>query len=156
MNYACWAMKNNILHNYLLRCEIIYNYNNSSIHQFASSAHICRFTQRQTGRLQSVDWRDRMSDVWRASHSGGVIVWVTPDQPAALKTVLSDNYSPRVWHSKHRSIIFLVYPHFECLYIHGYVCMHVCVCVHVHVYAYIHVSACKRDFVSCVHIIIFL
>ena len=31
-------MKNNILHNYLLRCEIIYNYNNSSVHQCASSA----------------------------------------------------------------------------------------------------------------------
>ena len=31
-----------------------------------------------------------------AVYTGGVFVWVSPGQPAALKTVLSDNYSPRV------------------------------------------------------------
>ena len=48
-----------------------------------------------------MDWRDILSDVWRVSHFGGVTVWVitgviTPEQSAALKTVLSDNYSIRV------------------------------------------------------------
>ena len=36
----------------------------------------CGFKQRQTGRLQSADWRDRLSDDWRASHPRGVIVWL--------------------------------------------------------------------------------
>ena len=56
-----------------------------------TSTNTCGFKQRQTGRLQSADWRDRLSDVWRVSHPGGVIVWVitgiiTPNQPAAVKT----------------------------------------------------------------------
>ena len=49
----------------------------------------CGFKQRQTGRLQSADWHDRLRHVWRASHPGGVIGIITPNLPDALKTVLS-------------------------------------------------------------------